>query len=168
MQGDIVVNRGQYQDSEDLNITFHHEGFFWRCSFNEIMNDDDLWKFWFVYRGFWSVSMLLGVAAVVAGGFIIICAAPFASHRLYKAGGGLYLISGFFLLVVTVMYVFWLDILDVMSLYKEYQKSNKCPGFELNMTYGLSFMLAPVGVFFCLLSGLLFLAIGRSVQHHCN
>lgn len=47
-----------------------------------------------VYRGFWSVSMLVGVAAVVAGGFIIICAAPFASHRLYKAGGGLYLISG--------------------------------------------------------------------------
>lgn len=38
--------------------------------------------------------MLLGVAAVVAGGFIIICAAPFANHRLYKAGGGLYLISG--------------------------------------------------------------------------
>lgn len=38
--------------------------------------------------------MLVGVAAVVAGGFIIICAAPFASHRLYKAGGGLYLISG--------------------------------------------------------------------------
>lgn len=38
--------------------------------------------------------MLLGVTAVVAGGFIIICAAPFASHRLYKAGGGLYLISG--------------------------------------------------------------------------
>lgn len=187
--------------SEDQNITFHHEGFFWRCSFNEIMNDDDLWKFWFenqphareckpayllpfpfpdqfynttsyqtaiIYRGFWSVSMLLGVAAVVAGGFIIICAAPFASHRLYKAGGGFYLISGFFLLVVTVMYVLWLDVLDVISLYKEYQKSNKCTDFELNMTYGLSFMFAPVGVFFCLLSGLLFLVIGRSVQNHCN
>uniref|UniRef100_A0A673K3C1 Transmembrane protein 182 n=1 Tax=Sinocyclocheilus rhinocerous TaxID=307959 RepID=A0A673K3C1_9TELE len=184
-----------------INITFHHEGFFWRCSFNDITNDDDLWKFWFenqphareckpayllpfpfpdqiynttsyqtaiIYRGFWSISMLLGVAAVVAGGFIIICAAPFGSHRLYKAGGGLYLISGFFLLVVTVMYVFWLDVLDVISSYKEYQKSNKCPDFELSMTYGLSFMFAPVGVFFCLLSGLLFLVIGRTVKHHYN
>uniref|UniRef100_A0A667ZMU7 Transmembrane protein 182 n=1 Tax=Myripristis murdjan TaxID=586833 RepID=A0A667ZMU7_9TELE len=37
-----------------------------------------------IYRGFWSVFMLIGVAAVVLGGFIIICAAPFASHRLYK------------------------------------------------------------------------------------
>ncbi|XP_016378809.1 transmembrane protein 182 isoform X2 [Sinocyclocheilus rhinocerous] len=196
-RGDVMVN----QVSEDQNITFHHEGFFWRCSFNDITNDDDLWKFWFenqphareckpayllpfpfpdqiynttsyqtaiIYRGFWSISMLLGVAAVVAGGFIIICAAPFGSHRLYKAGGGLYLISGFFLLVVTVMYVFWLDVLDVISSYKEYQKSNKCPDFELSMTYGLSFMFAPVGVFFCLLSGLLFLVIGRTVKHHYN
>lgn len=38
--------------------------------------------------------MLIGVVAVVLGGFIIICAAPFASHRLYKAGGGLFLASG--------------------------------------------------------------------------
>ena len=38
--------------------------------------------------------MLIGVAAVVLGGFIIICAAPFASHRLYKAGGSLFLTSG--------------------------------------------------------------------------
>lgn len=73
---------------------------------------------------------------------------------------------GFFLLIVTVMYVIWIDVLDVISSYEEYQKSNKCPGFELNMTYGLSFMFAPVGVFFCFLSGLLFLVIGRTVQQH--
>ncbi|XP_026074621.1 transmembrane protein 182-like [Carassius auratus] len=199
-RGDIVVNQGQDHFSEDQDITFHHEGFFWRCSFNEIMDGDDLWKFWFenqpharqckpayllpfpfpdqsynttsyqtaiIYRGFWSVFMLLGVAAVVAGGFIVICAAPFANHCLYKAGGGLYLISGFLLLVVTVMYVFWLDVLDVISSYKEYQ-TYKCSGFELSLSYGLSFMFAPVGVFFCLLSGLLFLVIGRAVQHHYN
>lgn len=38
--------------------------------------------------------MLIGVASVILGGFFIICAAPFASHRLYKAGGGLFLTSG--------------------------------------------------------------------------
>lgn len=40
--------------------------------------------------------MLIGVAAVILGGFFIICAAPFASHRLYKAGGGFFLVSGEF------------------------------------------------------------------------
>lgn len=38
--------------------------------------------------------MLMGVAAVLLGGFVIICAAPFTSPRLYKAGGGLFLVSG--------------------------------------------------------------------------
>ena len=38
--------------------------------------------------------MLVGVAAAVLAGFLLICAAPFSSHCLYKAGGGLYLISG--------------------------------------------------------------------------
>lgn len=47
-----------------------------------------------VYRGFWSIFMLIGVVAVALAGFVIICAAPFASHRLYKAGGGLFLASG--------------------------------------------------------------------------
>lgn len=47
-----------------------------------------------VYRGFWSVFMLIGVVSVVLGGFFIICAAPFASHNLYKAGGVLFLTSG--------------------------------------------------------------------------
>lgn len=38
--------------------------------------------------------MLIGVVSVVLGGFFIICAAPFASHNLYKAGGVLFLTSG--------------------------------------------------------------------------
>ncbi|XP_052348568.1 transmembrane protein 182-like [Oncorhynchus keta] len=45
------------------------------------------------YRGFWSIFMIIGVTAVVMGRFFIICAASFASHRLYKAGGGLFLMS---------------------------------------------------------------------------
>lgn len=47
-----------------------------------------------VYRGFWAVLMLLGVVAVVIASFLIICAAPFASHFLYKAGGGSYIAAG--------------------------------------------------------------------------
>ncbi|XP_024210377.1 transmembrane protein 182 isoform X4 [Pan troglodytes] len=111
------------------NVTFHHEGFFWRCWFNGIVeeNDSNIWKFWYtnqppskncthaylspypfmrgehnstsydsavIYRGFWAVLMLLGVVAVVIASFLIICAAPFASHFLYKAGGGSYIAAG--------------------------------------------------------------------------
>lgn len=53
-----------------------------------------MWLCCLVYRGFWSVFMLLGVTAVVLGGFILICAAPFTSPCLYKAGGGLFLTAG--------------------------------------------------------------------------
>ncbi|XP_062312584.1 transmembrane protein 182 isoform X2 [Osmerus eperlanus] len=116
-----------------------------------------------IYRGFWSVFMLIGVVAVVVGGFVIICAAPFASHCLYKAGGGLFITSGVFLLAVVVMFVLWLEVLDVVPLYKDHQHS-LCPDFQLSIDYGLSFMFAPVGIFFSLLAGLLFLLIGRSVQ----
>lgn len=121
-----------------------------------------------IYRGFWSIFMLIGVVAVALGGFFIICAAPFASHRLYKAGGGLFLISGLFLLCVVVMYVLWLQVLDVVDVYIDHQRSTVCPNFHLSLTYGLSFMFAPVGIFFCLLAGLLFLLIGRTIQIHCH
>ncbi|XP_028292691.1 transmembrane protein 182 [Gouania willdenowi] len=121
-----------------------------------------------IYRGFWSIFMLIGVVAAALGGFFIICAAPFASHRLYKAGGGLFLTSGFFLLAVVVMYVLWLQVLDVVDAYVEHQRSTLCPHFTLSFSYGLSFMFAPIGIFFCLLAGLLFLLIGRTVRINYN
>ncbi|KAK5860829.1 hypothetical protein PBY51_022285 [Eleginops maclovinus] len=121
-----------------------------------------------IYRGFWSIFMLIGVAAVLLGGLFIICAAPFASHRLYKAGGSLFLASGLFLLCVVVMYVLWVQVLDVVDLYIVHQRSTVCPDFKLSFHYGLSFMFAPVGIFFCLLAGLLFLLIGRTIQIHCH
>ncbi|RVE58258.1 hypothetical protein OJAV_G00207340 [Oryzias javanicus] len=119
-----------------------------------------------IYRGFWSVFMLIGVAALILGGFFIICAAPFASHCLYKAGGGFFLVSSLFLLCVVVMYVLWLQVMGVLDVYVSRQRSSLCPGFQLSISYGLSFMLAPVGIFFCLVSGLLFLLIGKTVRDH--
>ncbi|XP_062862440.1 transmembrane protein 182 [Trichomycterus rosablanca] len=184
-------------DPENSSI-FYHEGFFWRCSFEGNMENDNMLKFWFtnqprskecthaylspfpvsdkthnattydsaiIYRGFWSVFMLLGVAAVVLAGFFIICAAPFTSHCLYKTGGALYILAGFFLILVIVLYVIWLHVMDVVGLYEDY-KRNSCQNFQLNISYGLSFMFAPVGVFFCLLAGLLFLLIARTVRIH--
>uniref|UniRef100_A0A5F9CAB3 Transmembrane protein 182 n=1 Tax=Oryctolagus cuniculus TaxID=9986 RepID=A0A5F9CAB3_RABIT len=123
----LVTEVGRCSGDHNIeNVTFHHEGFFWRCWFNGIVeeNDSNIWKFWYtnqpaskncthaylspypfmrgehnstsydsavIYRGFWAVLMLLGVVAVVTASFLIICAAPFASHFLYKAGGGSYI-----------------------------------------------------------------------------
>uniref|UniRef100_A0A4W5NZ45 Transmembrane protein 182 n=1 Tax=Hucho hucho TaxID=62062 RepID=A0A4W5NZ45_9TELE len=170
-----------------IYTTFYHEGFFWRCSFGGNLDDHTLLKFWIskcthriinplplpwelpdrMYTpggGFWSIFMLIGVAAVVMGGFFIICGAPFASHRLYKAGGGLFLMSALFLLGVVGMSVLWMEVMDVVQVYVDHQRSSLCPTFDLTIHYGLSFFFAPVGISFCLLAGLLFLLIGRSVQ----
>ncbi|KAL4656956.1 transmembrane protein 182 [Arapaima gigas] len=191
-QGDMVVT----QKNEDTAM-FHHEGFFWRCSFGGRIEEDTMLKFWFtnqppskvcmhsylfpfpvsekthngtaydsaiIYRGFWSIFVLVGVVAVVTAGFIIICAAPFASHRLYKAGGGLFITAGMFFLAVIVMLVIWVQVLDTLNQYVEQQRTLQCSSFQLSVQYGLSFMFAPVGVFFSLLAGLLFMLIGRSLR----
>ncbi|KAJ0005510.1 hypothetical protein NQD34_015404 [Periophthalmus magnuspinnatus] len=197
VSGEVSVRNSEFYD-----VTFYHEGFFWRCSFGANMEDNDLiWRLWFtnqpsskicmhaylfpfplshqshnatqydsaiIYRGFWSVFMLVGVASVIVGGFFIICAAPFASHCLYKTGGSLLLAAGFFLLCVVVMFVLWLEVLDVVSVYVDYQRATLCPSFALSIDYGLSFMFAPIGIFFCFLSGLLFLLIGRTIRIHCH
>ncbi|XP_075773539.1 transmembrane protein 182 isoform X2 [Pelodiscus sinensis] len=120
---------GGPNNTREEQVTFHHEGFFWRCWFVGDVGEDtnSIWKFWYtnqlpskncthaylspfpfirdehnstsydsaiIYRGVWSVLMLLGVITVLVGSFFIICAAPFASHILYKAGGGIFIAAG--------------------------------------------------------------------------
>uniref|UniRef100_A0A8C5PEZ0 Transmembrane protein 182 n=1 Tax=Leptobrachium leishanense TaxID=445787 RepID=A0A8C5PEZ0_9ANUR len=118
-----------------------------------------------VYRGFWSVFMLLGLVTVVAAGFIIICAAPFTNHRLYKAGGGLFITSGIFFTLVVIMHVIWIQ--SVLDL-KSYQDTRQqdCAHFTVVTRYGWSFMLAPFGIFFSLIAGMLFLLVGHTILVH--
>ncbi|KAM4698894.1 transmembrane protein 182 [Discoglossus pictus] len=118
-----------------------------------------------VYRGFWTVFMLLGLATVIAGGFIIICAAPFTNHRLYKAGGGLFITSGIFSTLVVVMHVIWVQSMTDLKTYTDIRQQY-CSQFSVNVRYGLSFMLAPFGIFFSLLAGMLFLLVGHTIQVH--
>ncbi|XP_051008697.1 transmembrane protein 182 isoform X2 [Acomys russatus] len=149
------------------NITFHHEGFFWRCWFNGIVeeNSSNIWKFWYIYRGFWAVLLLLGVVAAVTASFLIICAAPFASHFLYKAGGGSYIAAGVLFSLVVVLYVIWVQAVADMESYRA-MKMKDCWEFSPSVLYGWSFFLAPAGIFFSLLAGLLFLVVGRHIQVH--
>ncbi|XP_070297552.1 transmembrane protein 182-like [Salvelinus sp. IW2-2015] len=111
-----------------------------------------------VYRAFWSIFLLVGVVTVMIGEFVIICASPLASHRLYKVGGALLLTGGLCLLVVIMMYVVWTQVLDTLEDYAaQQQHSSQCPTvYHLSVQYGLSFLFAPVSVFFFLLAALLF------------
>ncbi|XP_048389579.1 transmembrane protein 182 isoform X1 [Stegostoma tigrinum] len=192
-KGDIIV------PSHRAGAIFHHEGFFWRCWFNEAVVDDNIWKFWFtnqpplkycmhayllpfplttdsynsttyetaiIYRGFWSVFMMLGIIAVTVGGFIIICAVPFPNHKLYKAGGGLFLSAGILFTVLVIMYVIWIETVIDIQEYIQKQRIQLCPDFTLNIQYGWSFIIAAIGIFFSLFSGLLFLLAGHAIHIH--
>ncbi|XP_066475057.1 transmembrane protein 182 [Tiliqua scincoides] len=118
-----------------------------------------------IYRGFWSVLMLLGVVTVVTASFFIICAAPFGSHVLYKAGGGFFITAGILFTLVVVMYVIWVQAMADLQNYK-ITKRMDCPDFYVSVQYGWSFILAPVGIFFAMFSGMLFLLIGRTIYLH--
>ncbi|XP_001513291.1 transmembrane protein 182 isoform X1 [Ornithorhynchus anatinus] len=182
------------------NVTFHHEGFFWRCWFTGIIEDPkaSIWKFWYtnqspskncthaylspfpflrnehnstsydsavIYRGFWAVFTLLGVSAIVIASFFIVCAAPFASHVLYKAGGGSFVAAGILFSLVVLLYVIWIQAVADMESYIA-MKRKDCLEFSISIQYGWSFMLAPVGIFFSLFAGLLFLLVGRHIYIH--
>uniref|UniRef100_A0A8C3UPD9 Transmembrane protein 182 n=1 Tax=Catharus ustulatus TaxID=91951 RepID=A0A8C3UPD9_CATUS len=93
-------------------LTFHHEGFFWRCWFFGEGHPETIWSFWYseynplcthkslfpspvtdfapvaVYRGFWTAFILLAVAAGLVGGLLLVCGVPFHSPNSYKVGGG--------------------------------------------------------------------------------
>ncbi|XP_058934274.1 transmembrane protein 182 isoform X4 [Kogia breviceps] len=118
-----------------------------------------------IYRGFWAILMLLGVVSVVTASFLIICAAPFTSHLLYKAGGGAYIAAGILFSLVVMLYVIWAQAVADMESYKN-MKMKDCLDFTPSVLYGWSFFLAPAGIFFSLLAGLLFLVVARHIQFH--
>ncbi|XP_062831468.1 transmembrane protein 182 isoform X3 [Anolis carolinensis] len=120
-----------------------------------------------IYRGFWSVLLLLGVVTVIVASFFIICAAPFGSHVLYKTGGGFFIAAGILFTLVVVLYVIWVQAMANLENYVIMKKID-CPDFSLYARYGWSFMLAPVGIFFTVFSGMLFLLVGRTIYLHSD
>lgn len=55
-------------------------------------SDGGLVVFLAVFRGFWTVLIILGLVSALTGGFLLVCGVPFISHKLYKLGG-VFLIS---------------------------------------------------------------------------
>ncbi|MGH0139977.1 UNVERIFIED_CONTAM: hypothetical protein FKN15_017790 [Acipenser sinensis] len=118
--------------------TYHHEGFFWRCWFGGKLAEDNIWKFWFTNQPPSKLCMHSYL-------FPFPVTTPAHNSTSYDTA-----VSVFFSAVV-VMYVIWVQVLSTMTDYKQQQKTSLCPDFQINIRYGWSFMLAPVGIFFSFL-----------------
>ncbi|XP_007890258.1 transmembrane protein 182 [Callorhinchus milii] len=182
---------------DESSITFHHEGFFWRCWFSEDISHDSIWNFWFtnqppskfcvrgylfplpialgpllshdntaVYRGFWTVFIILAVTAAIVGGFLLVCAVPFVSAKLYKVGGGFLLAAGTLFSILIFLFVMWKEFAADLEKYILSERSGSCKDVLVYVQYGWSFMFAAVGIPLVLLSGLLFYVIGRTIEAH--
>lgn len=47
-----------------------------------------------VFRGFWTVLIILGLVAALTGGFLLVCGVSFLSHKLFKLGGTFLVAAG--------------------------------------------------------------------------
>ncbi|KAF7252832.1 hypothetical protein EYD10_02024 [Varanus komodoensis] len=69
--------------------------------------------------------------------------------------------------LVVVLYVIWVQAMADLKNYVITKKMD-CPDFSLYVRYGWSFILAPVGIFFAMFSGMLFLLVGRTIYLHSD
>ena len=74
------------------------------------------------------------------------------------------MVSGLGLLAVVLMYLMWVQVLDTLEQFALHRRLSGCPSVHLGVQHGPSFLLAPVAVFFCLLAGLLFILVSRSMR----
>ncbi|XP_051985917.1 transmembrane protein 182-like isoform X2 [Xyrauchen texanus] len=172
-QGDAAVSR-LWKVKEDIShvqpdgsnqaentYLFYHEGLFWRCSDQRVSNgeQESMLAFWIIQRAFWCVIFMLGVISVMIGGFVTICATSGTSHRLYEAGGALFITGGVLIWSVVLLFAVWVHVSDSLERYGLQRRRLVCPSLQLSVHYGPSFMLAPTAAFFCLLTGVLLLLI---------
>lgn len=118
-----------------------------------------------VFRGFWTVLIILGLVAALTGAFLLVCGVPFISYKLYRLGGAFLITAACLFLFILLLFVLWMEAVEVKR-YVLQERGETCPDVQVSVLYGLSFMVAAAGVPLELLSGLLFMLVGRSL--HAN
>ncbi|XP_023690316.1 transmembrane protein 182-like isoform X2 [Paramormyrops kingsleyae] len=119
-----------------------------------------------VFRGFWTVLMVLAVSMSLSGGFLLVCAVPFTSARLYRAAGILLLTSACLILTLVCLFVLWKELVADVKKYVLQERGETCPNTRLEAHYGWSFIVAVAGIPLIFISGLLFYFIGLHVQRY--
>lgn len=115
-----------------------------------------------VFRGFWTVLIILALLCALIGGFLLVCGVPFYSHKLYRVGGALLIAAACLFLFVLLLYVMWMELVDVKR-YILQEKGDLCPGADVQIHYGLSFMVAVAAVPLVLTSGMVFMCVARAL-----
>ncbi|XP_008417872.1 transmembrane protein 182-like isoform X3 [Poecilia reticulata] len=144
-------------------LTLHHEGFFRRCMFPVEPSTPALLASFIIFRGFWTVLIVVGLLSALTGGLLLVCGVPFISSKLYRLGGAFLIAAAVLLLLLLLLFVLWMEAVDVRS-YVLQKAREDCPDAEVSVHYGLSFMAAAAGVPLEVLSGLLFLLAGRTLR----
>ncbi|XP_017275186.1 transmembrane protein 182 [Kryptolebias marmoratus] len=116
-----------------------------------------------VFRGFWTVLIILGLVCALVGGFFLVCGVPFISHKLYKLGGAFLITAACLFLFMLLLYVLWMEMVDVKR-YILQERGELCPDAQVSVLYGLSFMVAAAGVPLEVISGLVFMLVGRALS----
>nr|XP_046263165.1 transmembrane protein 182-like [Scatophagus argus] len=116
-----------------------------------------------VFRGFWTMLIILGLVAALTGGFLLVCGVPFISHRLYKLGGAFLIAAACLFLFMLLLYVLWMEVVEVKH-YILQERGEACPHAQVSVLYGLSFMVAAAGVPLELISGLVFMLVSRALR----
>lgn len=116
-----------------------------------------------VFRGFWTVLIILGLVAALAGGFLLVCGVPFFSHKLYRLGGAFLITAACLFLFILLLYVLWIEVVDVKR-YVLQERGDACLNAEVSVLYGLSFMVAAAGVPLELISGMVFMLVARALR----
>uniref|UniRef100_A0A3B3VJI1 Transmembrane protein 182-like n=1 Tax=Poecilia latipinna TaxID=48699 RepID=A0A3B3VJI1_9TELE len=151
-------------------LTLHHEGFFRRCMYPVepttpalLASFISMFVFPAVFRGLWTVLIVVGLLSALTGGLLLVCGVPFISSKLYRLGGAFLIAAAVLLLLLLLFFVLWMEAVDVSS-YVLQKVREDCPDAAVSVHYGLSFMAAAAGVPLEVLSGLLFLLVGRTLS----
>ncbi|XP_061482779.1 transmembrane protein 182 isoform X2 [Rhineura floridana] len=141
-------------DTREEKITFHHEGFFWRCWFdgNVEQNANSMSRFWYTNQ---SPTKNCTHAYL----------SPFPLFRDEHNSTAYHSAISILFTLVVMLYVIWVQSMADLKNYAIMKKID-CPGFSVSVRYGWSFILAPVGIFFAMFSGMLFLLVGRTIYLH--
>uniref|UniRef100_A0A3Q2PKV4 Transmembrane protein 182-like n=1 Tax=Fundulus heteroclitus TaxID=8078 RepID=A0A3Q2PKV4_FUNHE len=116
-----------------------------------------------VFRGFWTVLILAGLLSALTGGLLLVCGVPFISNKLYKLGGAFLIAAAFLFLFTVLLFVLWMEVVDVKR-YVLQERGQACLDAQVSILYGLSFMVAVAGIPLEVLSGLLFMLVGRALR----
>ncbi|KAM7000059.1 transmembrane protein 182-like [Tautogolabrus adspersus] len=116
-----------------------------------------------VFRGFWTMLIILGLVAALTGGFLLVCGVPFTSHKLYKLGGAFLIAAACLFLFILLLFVLWMEVTEVRR-YVLQERGEACPNANVSVLYGLSFMVAAAGVPLELISGMIFMLVARALR----